>query len=135
MDKLSIIPLKTSLVLLRISLAIIFLAHSVVRIANGSIWQFGDFMSSKGFSSGIVWVFGITAFEIIGGILLLLGYFTKSLSAGFILLLLIGIMLIHINSGWFVGEHGTGGIEYSFILIMAFLVVASVNFNKKTEQP
>jgi putative oxidoreductase len=124
---------ETSIVLLRVSLAIIFLAHSVVRIANGSIWQFGDFMKEKGFPYGIVWVFGITAFEIVGGILLLFGCFTKIVSAGFILLLLTGIMLIHINSGWFVGEHGTGGIEYSFILIMAFLVVASVNFNKKTE--
>jgi putative oxidoreductase len=124
---------ETSIVLLRVSLAIIFLAHSVVRIANGSIWQFGDFMTEKGFPYGIVWVFGITAFEIVGGILLLFGCFTKIVSAGFILLLLTGIMLIHINSGWFVGEHGTGGIEYSFILIMAFLVVASVNFNKKTE--
>jgi putative oxidoreductase len=132
MNNFPFISLETSLIFLRISLAIIFLAHSVVRIANGSVWQFGDFMSEKGFPYGIIWVFGITAFEIIGGILLLAGYFTKVISAGFILLLLVGILLIHINSGWFVGEHGTGGIEYSFILIMAFLVVASVNFNKKT---
>jgi putative oxidoreductase len=130
MNKFPFISLETSLILLRISLAIIFLAHSVVRIANGSIWQFGDFMTEKGFPYGIIWVFGITAFEIIGGILLLVGYFTKVVSAGFILLLLVGILLIHINSGWFVGEHGTGGIEYSFILIMAFLVVASVKNGK-----
>jgi putative oxidoreductase len=129
--KIPFISLETSLVLLRISLAIIFLAHSVVRIANSSIWQFGEFMTEKGFPYGIVWVFGITAFEIIGGILLLLGYFTKTVSAGFILLLLTGIILIHINSGWFVGEHGTGGIEYSFILITAFLVVASANSNNR----
>ncbi len=132
MNKFLFISPETSLVLLRISLAIIFLAHSVVRIANGSIWQFGDFMSEKGFPYGIIWVFGITAFEIIGGILLLFGYFTKVISAGFILLLIVGIIIIHASLGWFVGEHGTGGIEYSFILIMAFLVVASVNFNKKT---
>ncbi len=131
MNKFPFISFETSLILLRISLAIIFLAHSAVRIANGSIWQFGDFMTDKGFPYGIIWVFGITVFEIIGGILLLFGYFTKIISGGFILLLLVGIMLIHINLGWFVGEHGTGGIEYSFILIIAFLVVASAG--KKSE--
>lgn len=118
-------PLEISLKILRVSVAIIFLAHSVVRIANSTIERFAGFMESKGFPSGIFWVWGITAFEIIGGLLLAFGYFTKILSAGFIFLLLIGIILIHASQGWFVGEHGTGGCEYSFILIIALFVVAT----------
>jgi len=51
--------------------------------------------------------------------------YTRLLAAGFIILLLVGIVLIHASLGWFVGEHGTGGCEYSFILIVALLVIAA----------
>lgn len=117
------------MVLLRISVAAIFLAHSIVRIANWTIGPFASFMESKGFPYGTAWVWAITAFEIIGGILLALGYFTKWLSAGFIFLLVAGIILIHARLGWFVGEHGTGGSEYSFILIIALVAIAASSEN------
>lgn len=121
------ISLNASLILLRVSLAIIFLAHSIVRIVNSTIGQFGAFLENKGFPNGVAWVWAITAFEIIGGILLMLGFFTKWLSLGFIVLLIAGIIIIHAGLGWFVGEHGTGGSEYSFILIMAFLVIMAAD--------
>lgn len=125
MKKTLVLSLENSLVFLRFSVALIFLLHAVVRILNSTIGRFGDFMESKGFPYGNAWVYGITAFEIIGGSLLMLGYFTKILSAGFISLLVVGIILIHAGKGWFVGEHGTGGCEYSFILIAALTVIAA----------
>lgn len=120
---LNSLSLKQALTLLRISLAIVFLAHALVRITGGTIDRFAGFLNDKGLILGHILVWLITAFELVGGILLALGYFTKWLSAGFIALLLAGIVLIHASQGWFVGEHGTGGSEYSFTLIMAFLVV------------
>lgn len=114
-----------SLVLLRISLAFIFLAHAGVRLAHGSLGQFAQFLETRGFPYGIIWVFGITAFELAGGILLALGFFVRTTAAGFIILLIGGIIVIHAEFGWFVGEHGVGGSEYSFILIVAFLVLAA----------
>lgn len=125
MKNFPFISLQHSLIALRVSVAIIFLSHAIVRVVNSTIPQFGGFMESKGFPYGAAWVWAITAFEIIGGILLALGYFAKWLAAGFIILLIVGIVLIHASLGWFVGEHGTGGSEYSFILIMALLVIAS----------
>ncbi|WP_142688407.1 DoxX family protein [Chitinophaga polysaccharea] len=119
------LSLKQSLLILRIAVAVIFLAHAIVRICNGSIPQFGAFMESKGLPYGVAWVWAITAYEIVGGLLLLLGIYTRLLSAGFIILLLAGIVLIHASLGWFVGEHGTGGCEYSVILIVALLVIAA----------
>lgn len=125
MNSFPFISLEKSLVVLRVSVAVIFLSHSIVRIANSTIPQFGGFLESKGFPYGIAWVWAITVFEIFGGILLALGFFTKWLSLGFILMLIVGIALIHASLGWFVGEHGTGGSEYSFILIMALLVISA----------
>ncbi len=37
----------------------------------------------------------------------------------------VGIVLIHRHLGWFVGEHGTGGSEYSVALIFMLLVLAA----------
>lgn len=114
------------LVVLRVSVALIFLAHSIVRLLiRGSVEQFALYLNNKGLMFGEPIVWAITIFEIAGGIALALGYFRRWLSAGFILLLLVGIQLIHWERGWFVGEHGAGGCEYSFLLIIALLVVAA----------
>jgi putative oxidoreductase len=127
MQPFPFISLKHSLVLLRIFTAGIFIAHAAVRIGGGTITRFGDFLNNHGFTHGITWVWGITLFEIIGGTLLAIGFFTRWLSAGFIILLLVGIVIIHAANGWFVGEHGSGGSEYSAVLIVALLVIAAAD--------
>lgn len=120
------LSLRQSLILLRVSLAVIFLAHALVRLfTKDSIASFTGFLDGKGFPAAGAIVWGITVFEIGGGILLALGFFTKWICAGLILVLLAGVAIIHIQLGWFVGEHGTGGCEYSFILVVALVVTAA----------
>ena len=135
MNPFPFISAKLSIIVLRISLAIIFLIHSTVRIATkGSIDDFANNVFSKIlFVTPKMIVWGITLFEIIGGILLISGVFVRWISAGFIILLLMGIIIIHAQLGWFVGEFGTGGCEYSFILIIAFVAVAATDRKKKEE--
>jgi putative oxidoreductase len=117
---------RQSLVLLRLSVALIFFAHAAVRLfVKGSLAGFGEYLNNKGWLFGKAIVIAITVFEIGGSIALGLGFFTKQLAAGFIALLLAGIVIIHAKFGWFVGEHGTGGSEYSFLLIVALLVIAT----------
>ena len=113
-----------STLLLRISIATIFLSHAIVRIANGTIGMFTEFLGLKGFPMPLQLVWSITIFEMIGSILLVLGYYTKWISSIFIFILLVGIVIIHYANGWFVGEHGTGGIEYSFLLISVLIAIA-----------
>ncbi|WP_303310349.1 DoxX family protein [Hymenobacter sp. BT730] len=127
------LTLAQTLLLLRLATAFIFFAHAAVRVWNGSIEQFGDFLNTKGLIYGHLTVWGITAFEIVGSVLMALGYFVRVLSAGFIAMLLIGIVLIHASLGWFVGEHGTGGSEYSFLLIIALLVLAATEEKRQTQ--
>ena len=114
-----------ALLLLRLSVALIFFLHAFVRLLNGTIAQFGEFLNLKGFVFGITIVWIITVFELLGAIFLAVGKLVKLMCTGFIVLLLVGIILIHFSQGWFVGEHGTGGMEYSFILIMALITVMS----------
>ncbi len=130
MKKFPFITLNQSLIVLRVATAGMFLAHSIVRICNGTIPRFADFMTNKGFPMAMLIVILITIFETIGGVLLLLGYFSRWLALGFILLLLIGNVIIHLENGWFVGEHGSGGMEYSFELMFALLVIAAADREK-----
>jgi len=125
MKKLPFLSLSQSLLLFRILLPLFFVAHAVTRIANGTIERFAGFLTTKGFFATTVMVWGITAYEIIGGIALAFGYFKKYLSLGFILMLIMGNIIIHYENGWWVGEHGEGGMEYSCALILGLIVVAS----------
>ncbi|RYE17611.1 MAG: DoxX family protein [Sphingobacteriales bacterium] len=125
LQKFPFITLKQSLVLLRVSTAALFIAHAVIRITGGTTGRFGGFLNDKGLLIGVPIVWAITAYEIIAGSLLCIGVFTRWLSAGFIVLLITGIILIHAANGWFVGEHGTGGVEYSFALIVTLIVIAA----------
>jgi len=133
MKKFPFITLNDSLVLLRVMMAIVFLAHAIVRIFNGTIPRFGGYLESKGFIMGNPIVYAITTFEIVGGVMLAFGYFTRWLALGFIILLIIGIGIIHAAEGWFVGEHGSGGMEYSVALIVSLIVVAATPRSPKGE--
>ncbi|MFT3678092.1 MAG: DoxX family protein [Chitinophagaceae bacterium] len=119
------LSLPATLTALRISLAIVFLAHAIVRIVNGTTPQFASFMESKHIPLPVATVWAITVFEIAASICLLLKRYVKIACMGLLLILVVGIILIHASLGWFVGEHGTGGCEYSFVLIVALLVVAA----------
>ncbi|AQG79600.1 DoxX family protein [Spirosoma montaniterrae] len=87
---------------MRPSLAVVFLAYTLVRVANDYIPQFGQFLTTKGLFTGALPVWLITAFEIVGG-LLALGRCVWWL----------WLLLINASRGWFVGVCGRGGSEYS----------------------
>ena len=133
MKNFPFISLGHSLLLLRVCVSILFIAHADVRVANGTIGQFADSLSNKGFAMSIAIVYAITLFEIVGGIIMALGYFTKWLALGYILMLAVGIIIIHAEFGWFVGEHGTGGMEYSVALIFALIVIAAGDKTKSVD--
>jgi putative oxidoreductase len=119
------LTLPHALVIARIATAIFFMAHAVVRIANDTIPQFALFMENVGFPWGVGWVWAITVAELICGTLLILGRHVRLAVIPLLLIAGTGIVLIHARLGWFVGEHGTGGSEYSVALMVLLLVIAA----------
>lgn len=121
------ISLAQALVILRLAVALFFFAHAAVRVIDDTIPQFSAYLSNKGwpFSTAIVW--SITLFELIGSVLLVLNWRVKYIVPGFLFIVTMGIAIIHINFGWFVGEHGTGGSEYSVSLLVSLLVLAAAD--------
>lgn len=126
------VTLPTALRLLRVVTPALFMVHAVVRIANGSIPQFGEFMESVGFPNGTVVVWAITAAELASGAMILLGHQVRLMAAVLFCVAGMGIVLIHWGNGWFVGEHGTGGSEYSVALLCMLVVVAAAADGEST---
>ncbi len=119
------VTLHQAIVVLRIVTPLLFMAHAAVRIVNGSIPQFGSFMESVGFPNGVMVVWCISITELVAGALMIAGIGVRWMAAPLFAIAAGGIVLIHRNLGWFVGEHGTGGSEYSVALLVMLLVVAA----------
>ena len=119
--------LRIALQAARIVTPIFFMAHAAVRIANGSIPQFAGFMADKGFGNGFAVVWAITAYELLAGTMILFGSRIKLAAAGLACIVVGGIVLIHAQLGWFVGEHGTGGSEYSVALLILLAVISAAD--------
>ena len=125
------ISLPASLVVMRVCVAALFMAHAVVRMVNGSIPGFGAFLERLGFPSGVAVVWAITAVEIVAGTLMALGWRARWMASALFFIAAVGILLIHRHLGWFVGEHGTGGSEYSVCLILCLLVIAATDEQRR----
>lgn len=117
--------LNSALHLLRVTTALLFMAHAIVRVINNTIPQFTYFMDTHGFPHGVVLVWMITLYEICAGTLIVLNRGVRWAASGLAAIAAVGIALIHRHNGWFVGEHGTGGSEYSVALLAMLLVTAA----------
>jgi putative oxidoreductase len=74
--------------------------------------------------TGVFIAWGITLFESIGGLFLILDMKTKWIARVFMVEIGMGIILVHARQGWFVVGHDTGGIEYSILLLASLWVTA-----------
>lgn len=115
---------RQTLVFLRGVVAVLIFIHGFVRIYFGGVKPFGEFLTLQGIPVGLVIAWGITVFELISSVLLLLGRFVIPLASVLILELLMGIILVHYKEGWFVVGLGRNGMEYSVLLIAVLGAIA-----------
>lgn len=116
-------------------IAALLIVHGVTRYYDQTIPDFGGFLSSKGFPLGVPLAYFITAMEIFGGGLVVMGKFVKWITPFFIIELFMGIVMVHWNYGFFVVGHGNNGFEYSLLLIASFLLILLEEIYKPFKQP
>lgn len=118
---------------LRITIAIILLTHSVFGIFNNGINDFGNlFLNQIGFAPyGVLLAWSIKLSHVLAAVLLLLNKYVKLAGFVTILVLIMGIILVHFQEGWFVVGGGRNGMEYNFLLIMVLLAIMYPNGFKK----
>ena len=107
--------------LLRISLGVMFIAHSVLlKYFTFTLAGTAGYFESIGLPGFLAYV--VFGMEAVGGILLVLGVRTREVSAALIPILL-GALWVHAGNGW-VFSAPNGGWEYPLFLIVASFVQA-----------
>lgn len=110
---------------LRAVMGIIFITHGAARLYYGSVPDFGAYLNAEGFLVGLPLAWAITAGEIVSGSLLALGRYVRYCVIFHAVVILGGIILIHLPQGWFVVGHGSGGIEYSLLILAVLTFIYS----------
>jgi putative oxidoreductase len=123
---------KIGYTILRISIAIVLLSHSIVGMFDGGINDFENFYLNKigfaPFGVAIAWIIKLS--HIACALLLILNKYVKVASFATIFVLIMGIIMVHFKEGWFVVGGGRNGVEYNFVLIC--VLTAVMFFNDKT---
>lgn len=118
------------IVFIRVVVAILMFIHGAARIGNGTVGGFGEFLSMQGLPLGFYLAWGITIFELVGSVLLAVGFYTWVIALIFAVHLSVGIALVHWQEGWFVVGAGRNGIEYSVLLVASFLAIAFASYER-----
>jgi len=127
------LSLEHSLILFRLTLAGLFMAHAVMRFFEPNYFHdFGGFLSQRHVPFAYAVPYLATAIEIIGGLFLIANQYARWVALGFFGISAGGIIIIHAQLGWFVGEWGEGGSEYSVALCVMCLLMAA--FDREQQQ-
>ncbi len=118
---------------MRILLAGLIAAHGWARMLAGGVAPFGTFLDAQGFPAGFALAVLVTAIEILGSLLLLLGRLVAPLCVAFAFIYATGIALVHAKAGWFVVGLGRNGSEYSVLLIVCLLALGLQHVKARSE--
>lgn len=117
--------------ILRLVLCAIIFTHGSYRFYEGSLPILGEILESKGFPFGVVLAYLVNIAETAGAVLLALRIMVWPVSFILGLIYLTGIILFHRHAGFFVVGPGTGGWEYSALLITCLITTAWENRQRK----
>ncbi len=108
-------------------MGVIFVTHGFARLYYGSVPDFGEYLSSQGFPFGVLFAWLVTLGEMLCGTMMAIGYKVRYCVIFHAVVVLTGLILIHLPQGWFVVGHGSGGSEYSLLILAVLLFIYSKN--------
>jgi putative oxidoreductase len=101
--------------LLRIVVGVVFVMHGWLKLSQG-FHNVGGFLGSLGIPYPTVAAVVVTALELLGGVALILGLFTRLVATLFAIEMVVAIFVYHIKKGFFLP-----GIEFVLTLLAANL--------------
>ncbi len=102
--------------LLRVALGVVFIYHGYQKIAD--MEPIIGFFGMLGFAPFLAYAVAYT--ELIGGILLIAGLFTRLASIALAIVMAVAVYHVHLANGFSVGS---GGYEYALTLMLGSLAV------------
>jgi putative oxidoreductase len=107
-----------ALLLLRVSLGVMFIAHAWLKVVVFTVPGFASFMAQAGFPGFLAWP--VVLVELIGGLAILFGVYARVVAL-LTLPVLFGALMVHAGNGW-VFNAPNGGWEYAAFLIVGAIV-------------
>lgn len=117
-----VIDLRTApyaITVLRISLGILFLAHGLLKVFNFTLAGTAQFFGSVGLPEFMAYI--VTPMEILGGLLLILGLYSRWVSIVLLPILIVATFKVHGTNGWLFTNEG-GGWEFPAFFAIATIV-------------
>jgi putative oxidoreductase len=112
-----------STLILRATIFIILITHSIPGMFNGGVQSFGnDYLNAIGFAPvGVPLAWAIKLSHVVCAVALLIRRYVIVAAIITIAILVMGIILVHYPEGWFVVGGGRNGVEYNVLLISVLI--------------
>lgn len=106
-----------AILILRLALGIMFVAHGLQKafglFGGPGIGGFSEMLSGLGFQPSILWAYIAAYAELIGGLLVVIGFLTRGAASILLILIIVAAVKVHLGRGFFLSR---GGFEYTFII-------------------
>lgn len=109
------------LTILRIVIGIVFIAHGWQKLFMNGIDGTAGFFGQIGVPAPAIMAVIVTAIELLGGIALVLGFFTRYAALLLAGDMLVATLMVHLPNGFFASD---GGYEFTLTLLAASLALA-----------
>jgi len=115
----NVLPAAETLV--RIVVGIMFLMHVSVKFKIGAGAVAANIFAKNGFEPALAWAYVTMFIEVVGGICLIIGLFTRFVAAVLAIEMLIALLFVHLTK---VYAAGGGGYEYVLLIGAACFLFA-----------
>src|ERR1700747_1666763 len=114
----SVLPIAETF--LRIVIGVMFVMHVSGKLSTGPGAVAAN-VSKNGLEPAILWAYVIIFLELVGGICLIIGLFTRFFAAALAIEMLIALLVVHLSRGY---AASAGGYEYVLLIGAACFLIA-----------
>jgi len=107
----TMLPIAETLV--RVIVGAMFLMHVSVKFKLGAATVAANIFAKNGIEPALMWAYVIMALELIGGVCLIIGLFTRFFAAALAIEMLVALLFVHLAKGY---AAGGGGYEYVLLI-------------------
>ncbi|MDD5724796.1 MAG: DoxX family protein [Candidatus Omnitrophica bacterium] len=112
------------ILILRLGIGVMFAAHGLQKVfglfGGPGIKGFSQMLSGLGFTPALPWAYLAAYTELLGGIFLAAGMFTRASAALLLILIVTAALKVHLGKGFFLAN---GGFEYTFVIAAVCLAL------------
>jgi putative oxidoreductase len=106
--------------LVRIVVGVMFVMHVMGKFHNGADAVAG-YMGKNGLQPGLFFAYAAMTLESVGGVLLIIGLFTRFVAAALAIEMLIALLVVHLPKGY---AASGGGYEYVLLIGIVLFTIA-----------